>query len=393
MKMIIGYVIPRFSSISETFIKSKIKILESLGHEVTIFTRLTVNNDHFKIVPNPKTNELLFIQIIKILFQYFILFLKRPKVFFNFLKFEKQDSVSFINRWKNLYLNSHILKEDIDWLHFGFSTMSINRENIALSMSIPMSTSIRGYDICVYPLKNLECYKKLWLKVDKVHSISKNLVEISGINNFDGDIPYNIISPAIDIDTFKCSDKKMNSNIKKQKLQFLTIARLNWIQGLEFTLEALALLLSKGVDFHYNIIGSGEEYERLIFATYQLELTKHVSFLGSVKHKETRQFYDSSDIYLQYSINEGFCNSVLEAQCMGLITIVSNSGGLNENVIHEKTGWVVEKNSPQSLVDTIEHVIKKSNNEIYNVRKNAINHIRENFNLEKQTIQFDKFFS
>ena len=48
---------------------------------------------------------------------------------------------------------------------------------------------------------------------------------------------------------------------------------------------------------------------------------------------------------------------------MGLITIVSNSGGLAENVIHGRTGWVVEKNSPQSLVDTIEHVIRKSNNE------------------------------
>ena len=271
--------------------------------------------------------------------------------------------------------------------------MSINRENTAMSMSIPMSTSIRGYDICVYPLKNLDCYNTLWSKVDKVHSISKNLVDISGINTFDGDILYNIISPAIDIDTFKCSDRKLNSNIKKQKLQFLTIARLNWIKGLEFTLEALALLLSKGVDFHYNIIGSGTEYERLIFATHQLKLTKQVSFLGAVTHNETRQFYNNSDIYLQYSINEGFCNSVIEAQCMGLITIVSNSGGLTENVIHERTGWVVEKNSPQSLVDTIEHVIKKSNNEIYNVRKNAINHVRENFNLEKQTIQLSKFFS
>ena len=391
--MIIGFVIPRFSSLSETFIKSKIKVLESLGHEVTIFTKHTENNYHYKIVPSPTTNELLLIQMIKMLFQYFKLFLKRPKVFFNFIKFEKKDRISFINRWKNLYLNSHILMEDIDWLHFGFSTMSINRENTAISMSIPMSTSIRGYDICVYPLKNLDCYKKLWSKVDKVHSISKNLVEISGINTFDGGIVYNIISPAIDIDTFKCSDKKLNSNIKKQKLQFLTIARLNWIKGLEFTLEALALLRSKGIDFHYNIIGAGAEYERLIFATHQLQLTKHVSFLGAVTHDETRQFYNNSDIYLQYSINEGFCNSVIEAQSMGLITIVSNSGGLTENVIDERTGCVVEKNSPQSLVNTIEHVIKKSNNEIYNVRKNAINHVRENFNLEKQTIQLSKFFS
>ena len=172
--MIIGFVIPSFSSVSETFIRSKIKVLDNLGHKVIIFTKPYENNYHYKMVPNPSTGDFFIIQIIKILVSYIIVFFKRPIVFLNFLKFEKKDGVLFFNRWKNLYLNSHILIERIDWLHFGFATMSINRENAALSMSIPMSISIRGYDVCVYPLKNPGCYKKLWSKVDS-HSESPSL--------------------------------------------------------------------------------------------------------------------------------------------------------------------------------------------------------------------------
>ena len=391
--MVIGFVIPRVFSVSETFIRSKIKMLENLGHEVIIFAKPSKNISNYKTVSNPSTKGFLFILLIKILLVIMILFLRRPKVSYNFLKFEKDDGVTFIKRWKNLYLNSHILSEKIDWLHFSFATMAISRENVAISLSIPMSTSIRGYDVCVYQLKNPGCYDKLWSKVTKVHSISKDLVKISEISSNSHDILYEIIPPAIDINAFNCSNKIKITNIKNQKVNFLTIARLNWVKGLESTLEALAIIMERGIDFHFNIIGTGREYERLIFATDQLRLTKYVNFLGDIDHNDVYQFYNAADIYLQYSINEGFCNSVLEAQSMGLLTIASNAGGLTENVIHEKTGWIVKKNSPISLANTIELVINKSSSELYKVRKNAIDHIKSNFRIEKQAMQFDKFFN
>ncbi|MEZ4824312.1 MAG: hypothetical protein R2942_18715 [Ignavibacteria bacterium] len=54
---------------------------------------------------------------------------------------------------KSVYINSHILSEKIDRLHFGFMTMTLKRENVAKAIDAEMSVSFRGYDINVYPLK------------------------------------------------------------------------------------------------------------------------------------------------------------------------------------------------------------------------------------------------
>ena len=189
------------------------------------------------------------------------------------------------------------------------------------------------------------------------------------------------------------SELKINAFNSKKKIKFLTIARLNWVKGLDFTLEALALLKAKGIDFQYTIIGFGVELERLIFATNQLGLNENVIFLGSVVHSDIYKFYNNTDIYLQYSLNEGFCNSVIESQSMGLLTIVSENGGLPENVIHEKTGWIVKKNSPKKLAEMIKIVLDKSNEDLLKIRLNAINHVKKNFCLEKQSNKFEKFFN
>ena len=42
-----------------------------------------------------------------------------------------------------------------------------------------MSTSIRGYDIAIYPKLNLGCYTLLWKKLDKLHYISDDLLNIA----------------------------------------------------------------------------------------------------------------------------------------------------------------------------------------------------------------------
>ena len=38
---------------------------------------------------------------------------------------------------------------------------------------------------------------------------------------------------------------------------------------------------------------------------------------------------------------------------MGLLTIVTNAEGLSENVLHEETGWVVQKRSAKKIADQI----------------------------------------
>src|SRR5690554_4017054 len=201
--------------------------------------------------------------------------------------------------------------------------------------------------------------------------------------------PFEKITPAINIDLFQSETTELSS---KERPVLITTGRLHWIKGYVSTLEALALLKEQGIDFVYKIIGEGKEYERIAFAAYQLGLTERVQFLGKLPHAEVKAELEKADIYLQYSIQEGFCNAVLEAQAMGKLCIVSNAEGLTENVLHGKTGWVVPKYSPYLLAEQIKKVLLMEEGEQARFSRNAMERVREEFNLEKQTKEFVDFY-
>ena len=207
------------------------------------------------------------------------------------------------------------------------------------------SVSFRGYDIAVKPLQMPDCYNMLWNHVDKVHTISEDLMKLGWQNGLPKTVPVQKITPAVDIEKFKRPKVYHESD----DLIFTTVARLHWKKGLEYTLEALALLKKQGLCFTYRIIGEGSEYERLKYAAYQLDLFDEVEFVGKIPHSEMEDELLKTTVYLQYSIQEGFCNAVLEAQALGLLCVVSDAEGLPENVLHEKTGWVVPKRDPKKL--------------------------------------------
>ena len=148
----------------------------------------------------------------------------------------------------------------------------------------------------------------------------------------------------------------------------------------------------KNIPFQYTIIGEGYERERLIFAAHQLGIDEDVIFSGSIPHQYIKEYYEETDIYLQYTNQEGFCNAVLEAQAMGLITIVSDAEGLSDNVQNGKTGWVVPKRSPKDLSDKIIEIISTDNKELDQIRKNSIRRVKKYFNLEIQKKEFNKFY-
>ena len=99
-----------------------------------------------------------------------------------------------------------------------------------------------------------------------------------------------------------------------------------------------------------------------------------------------------TDIYLQYSHSEGFCNAVLEAQAMGCLCIVSDGGALPENVIDGKTGWVVHRCNAKALADQIETVINLPYETKAMISKNARLRVLNNFGLDQQYKKFIEFY-
>jgi len=309
-----------------------------------------------------------------------------PKRIKKFVKLERKANRSWKQTIKNIYNNSHILTSNLDWLHFGFATMALQSEHVATAIDAKMGTSLRGFDVDVYPMMHPDCYELLWKQVTKVHTISKYLLEAAYNLGLSNTIPYQIITPAVDI--LKINQVKEAS----ERLQFLTIARLHWIKGLSYTLEAMAILKKQGLKFKYTIIGSGREYEEITFAIYQLQLSDNVHFIGKASHDDIKDYLSRTDIYLQYSHSEGFCNAVLEAQAMGCLCVVSDGGALTENVIHNQTGWIVPKRNSKVLAKRLRDVINLTESDKNKIRLNAQNRVISSFNLIKQQNEFAEFY-
>jgi colanic acid/amylovoran biosynthesis glycosyltransferase len=122
-------------------------------------------------------------------------------------------------------------------------------------------------------------------------------------------------------------------------------------------------------------------------------LQEHVFLLGKKTQVEIKKNMETCDIYLQYSISEGFCNAVLEAQAMQLLCIVSDAEGLSENVLNEKSGWVVPKKNPDLLVKKIIEVVALSESKKKEICTFARERILKDFTIESQSKQFVEFYS
>lgn len=386
--MRIALVLPSVPGYSETFFRSKIMGLQSHGHQVVL---VTAKKDlHFNLCEqrtHPKIYKNIGLQLIMMIpvFLGLIFYYKRVWAYY---KLEKKERTSFKRSLEKIYINATLLKLDADWLHFGFATMSIGRELVAQSIGAKMAVSLRGFDIAIYPLKHKNCYNLLWKRVDKVHTISNDLINLAYNLGLSKSIRVEKITPAIDISFFRGKEVDFEGQIN-----FLTVARLHWKKGVILTLQSLLELKRKHIPFTYTIVGDGKDYERIAYAIHEMGLTDQVYLVGKKNREEVLDMYKKSNIYIQYSISEGFCNAVLEAQVMGLLCVVSDAEGLVENVIHEKTGWVVTKNDYKNLTKTLVEIIALPEQTKKNITQRAIDRVKVNFTLDKQQQDFLTFYN
>ena len=383
----IGLILPALPGYSETFIMNKLNSLLQSDFKVLLF-----------VGGKKKANEIpeaipIYYQVdinckLHIVTTLITIFILHPIRFWRFLFLERASNREWTVVFKHLILNAHILGKSLDWIHFGFATMGIGRENLASAMNAKSAVSFRGYDIGLYPHQHPGCYNLLWKTIDKVHTISDDLYQRALELGLDPHIPSEKITPAINPIIFRSN---ANNNLHNP-LRILTTGRLVWKKGYEYVLKALSLLKDKKIDFEYRIIGEGNYREAIIYTIHQLRLTDNVKLKGKLTHMEVKDEMEWADIYIQPSIQEGFCNSVLEAQAMGLLCIVTNAEGLSENIIHGYTGWIIPKRDSNCIAEKILSVIKMNREEQNQIRENAVNRINQDFQLYKQNQLFSKFY-
>ena len=287
-----------------------------------------------------------------------------PIILLRSLFFQPRLTIEFLKRGyrllglkvlRSFYLNSELILLSPEMVHFEFGSLAAGRTYLADLLNSKFVVSFRGYDLNFVAVEQPDFYSDVWDKADALHFLGEALWQRARQRGCPADKSKVLIPPAVDATFFHCS-RQISSRVGTDARPFriLSVGRLEWKKGYEYTLEAVKLLLERGLDCEYRIVGNGSDMEELSFIYHQLGLAGKVSFLGACSHNDVRDQMLWADVLVHGAVSEGFCNAVLEAQSMELPVVCTDAGGLPENVVDGSTGFVVPRRSAVKMADKLE---------------------------------------
>lgn len=126
------------------------------------------------------------------------------------------------------------------------------------------------------------------------------------------------------------------------KRRIVASGRLNWEKNYACLIEAFAQLAKIRTDFELWIYGEGDERTSLEALVAQHDLSSRVFLPGH--EPDLRERLREAYVFCHPALFEGFALSVAEALSQGVPAVAfSDCSGVNEYVVHEKNGLLVER--------------------------------------------------
>lgn len=180
---------------------------------------------------------------------------------------------------------------------------------------------------------------------------------------------YNVISKEM---IYRLADEKIDGNeMPKDKINILSIGRLNNQKGFDMAIEACKKLIDNGNDICWTVIGEGNDRDKLEELIIKNGLNDSFRLIG-VK-KNPYKYMSKADVYVQPSRFEGKSIAIDEAKILCKPIVVTNFSTVLDQIKNDKNGIISEMNS-KSLADKISNCIYD-----YELRNKLIK------NLEKES--------
>lgn len=141
-------------------------------------------------------------------------------------------------------------------------------------------------------------------------------------------------------------------------IQLLAVGRLNVLKDYDTMLRAVDIIRKKH-KVELNILGDGEERERLAALIEELGLEKNVNLIGNVL--DTSKWYRQADLLVLSSVSEGFANVIVEALAYGVPVVSTDClSGPREILNKSSYGSLVPVGDFMLLAEEIISVLSKS---------------------------------
>ncbi|MGC9362894.1 MAG: glycosyltransferase, partial [Candidatus Syntrophosphaera sp.] len=184
-----------------------------------------------------------------------------------------------------------------------------------------------------------------------------------------GRIPDPVILPnGLDLSRFEPAPKSINPS------KLLYIGNLFPAKGVQYLIQALAILKSQGHDFYLDVVGSGAYGRELEQLAITLNVHDKVSFKGVVLPDQIPELLTRHDALVLPTLKESFGIVLIEALASGLPVISTYSGG-PEHIVGPEVGILVKPGSGQALSEGIIRLFNKWDNfEPERIREYCRNH-------------------
>lgn len=402
--MKIAYILMKFPA--DTFIINEITELVKLGHEVKIFSfrknnQKMLNRDIQKYNLLDKTYYLQeypkhsWWEYLKILFGYLIKKGRRKPIFSirlaneaNFKDFGLE--YGMINFFRTQEVIEQTKNKDFDIIHAHFATRQAGcAMKVSKFTNIPFTFTAHAFDIYspfTFMAKQLG-NRSPFNNFEEQVMASKRCITISKYNkdfilrHFD--VPsekVEVIHCGIDLEKFNPKRKKEKSD----RVNLLTVARLDPVKGLKYAILACHILKEKNFNFKYLIAGEGQDRQNLETTIKDLGLEEYIKLEGEKTQEELiEDYYPSADIFILTSISEAMSVANAEALACGVPVIATRVRGIPEMIEDNVTGLLVEPKNPEQLANAI---IRLKDDEGLRSRiiENGRRKIEQEFNIKKQ---------
>jgi glycosyltransferase involved in cell wall biosynthesis len=181
--------------------------------------------------------------------------------------------------------------------------------------------------------------------------------------------------------------EKLTRIKKANKIKILFLARLEKEKGVFETVDAVSVLVKKGLPVSLSIAGNGEIMGELCQHIIDKRLPEEsVRLLGYVRNKEKIAAFSDHHIYCFPTHGEGLPASVLEAMAFGMPIVTRPVGGIRDFFKNGKMGYTTDSRKPEDVAYFLEKIISDKDRmiemAIYNY-KYAINNFMASKVAEK----------
>lgn len=186
----------------------------------------------------------------------------------------------------------------------------------------------------------------------------KNFLVQRGVN------PKKIFIIPHGVDVEKFNETKNSKPLKTElaisnKKIVLFVGRLEKEKGIEYLVNAMKIIISFEKNAHLLIVGTGTSESYFKTLVQRLQLTEHVTFVGSVPSSKINQYYAICDVHVAPSLLtktfvEPFGMVFLEAMASGKPSVAFDiPAPVREIIVNGETGYLVPEKNVAEFADKI----------------------------------------